>query len=628
MLLTDGSLLGVVAQTGAVYRMTPTSAGAYDTPSWTAVASMHDPRLYFGSNVLPDGRVFVVGGEYGSGKGKGEVYDPVADSWSTPFTATGVADSETALLPDGTVYIAWISQIYDPATNSLKAGPTYPNGAFDEAGFVLLPDQSFLTIPMDGASAYRYVPAQNKFVDAGAIPAGGLYNSGSEIGPGILLADGRVLWLGANGKSAVWTPPTSAADPGTWAAGPDQPSNLMADDAPAAMLPNGHILFVADQGNYNGPAAVIEYDPSGAGSMAASSGAPAPGVAFTCRMLVLPTGQVLLSDGSTGYLYTPGVTANPTWRPTIATVVSKGAGVYELSGTQLNGLNEGASYGDDAQMSTNFPLVRFESGGGSTVTYARTFGWAPAVVGRSTATQKTRFQLPTLSDGSYSLVVVTNGIASAPLTVSVTGGNLVVNDFTLDKPATIAVAQGGSATATLTTTRVQGAAEMVPLTVSGQPTGITVTLNPTTVSTDNGASTITVTAAPTAALGAGTFTLEAVGTTVTHTLDVDIDVQVPPDMSQLPDLAQPLDMTAPPNLAAGPNLAVADLNGEGGNGGSGGGGSGGTGGNGGAGGGGGGGSSGCSFVAGSASDGSAGWLAPALLVLGFVVRRRRGALLS
>ncbi|HEX9104787.1 MAG TPA: kelch repeat-containing protein, partial [Polyangia bacterium] len=285
MMMTDGSVIGF-AQSNAVYRLAPNSAGAYDGSSWTPLASMHDGRLYFGSNVLPDGRVFVVGGEYGTGQGKGEVYDPVADSWSKQFTAAGVADTETALLPDGTVYIAWISQIYDPATNTLKAGPAYPNAKYDEAGFVLLPDQSFLTIPMDGTSAYRYIPAQNKFVDAGALPAGdGLYNSGSEIGPGILLPSGKVLWIGANGNSAVWTPPASAADPGSWVAGPVTPSSLMADDAPSAMLPNGHVLFVADLGNYKGPATVFEYDPSGAGTMTASAGAPSPDVAFTSRMV-------------------------------------------------------------------------------------------------------------------------------------------------------------------------------------------------------------------------------------------------------------------------------------------------------------------------------------------------------
>jgi len=619
MLTTDGSLIGFASSTGAVYRLAPTSAGLYDTSTWTALASMHDPRLYFGSHVLPDGRVFVVGGEYGTGQGKGEVYDPIANTWGNQFTSAGTADTETALLPDGTVYIAWTSQIYDPATNMIKAGPTYPNGHFDEAGFVLLPDQSFLTVPMNETTAYRYIPAQNKFVTAGTLQS--LYDTGSEIGPGILLPNGKVLWVGANGKTAIFTPPASASDAGSWVNGPDVPSSGSADDAPAAILPNGHVLFVVDKGNYTGPATVYEFDPSGAGSIAASAGAPAPGVAYTCRMVVLPTGQVLLSTGDSGYLYTPGVTADASWKPTITTVVPKGSGTYELTGTQLHGFDEGSSYGDDAEMSSNFPLVRFESAGGSTITYARTFGWAPAVVGLGSTPQTTQFKLPSLADGSYNLVVVVNGIASSPTAVSVAGGNLVINDFSLGKPATINVAQGGSATAMLTTTKTQGAAEMLPLTVMNQPTGVTVTLNPTTVTSDHGSTTMTVTAAATAALGPATFTVKAVGATATHTVDIDINVQTPPDMAALPDMAQPLDLATPDDLSA-----TDDQGGNGGSGGNGGGG--GTGGTGGNGGGGGNGGSGCSFVAGSTAGASAGWLAPALLVLGLALRRRRGALLS
>ena len=617
MLMTDGRLLGM-SQSKSCYVLAPASDGTYGGSSWTAVASMHDSRLYFGSKILPDGRVFVVGGEYGSGTGKGEVYDPVADSWGSQFTAGGAADTETALLPDGKIYIAWTSQIYDPATNMVGSGPSFPNAHYDEAAFTLLPDQSFLTIPMDETTAYRYIPAQNKFVQAGTVQ--NLYDTGSEIGPSLRLASGKVLWLGANGKSAIWTPPASASDPGSWVNGPDIPSGLMADDAPAAMLPNGHVLFVADQGLYKGPAAVFEYDP-GTNMIAASAGAPAPGVAYTTRMVVLPTGQVLLTDGSTGYLYTPGVSPDASWKPTITTVVPKGNGVYELTGTQLHGFNEGAAYGDDAEMSSNFPLVRFESGGGSTVTYARTFGWAPAVVGLGPTPRKTQLKLPALADGSYNLVAVANGIASDPTPVTVAGGNLIINDFKLNKPATIVVPQGGSAMATLTTTKTQGGAEMLPLTVTNQPTGVTVTLNPTMVSSDNGSTMVTVTASPSAALGAATFTVQAVGATVTHALDVDIDVQMAPDMSQLPDLATPPDLAEPDDLSASEDMA-----GAGGTGGSGGGGSGGTGGNGGGtggNGGGGGGGSGCSFVAGStAANASAAWLVPVAL-LGFAFRRRR-----
>jgi hypothetical protein len=87
----------------------------------------------------------------------------------------------------------------------------------------------------------------------------------------------------------------------------------------------------------------------------------------------------------------------------------------------LNGISEGAAYGDDAQMSTNFPLVRFECGG--TVTYGRTFGWAPGTVGLNNKfARETQFTVPSNVSGACSLVVAANGIPSAPLPITVTGG--------------------------------------------------------------------------------------------------------------------------------------------------------------------------------------------------------------
>jgi len=422
MVMTDGTLIGFRYFDGAVFSLAPsTTTGGYDSSTWNPLASMHDSRLYFGSHILPDGRVFVVGGEYGSGTNKGEVYDPLANTWSTPF-ATTAADTETALLPDGRVYISWSSSIYDPQTGSLSAGPQYP-GNYDEAGFVLLTDQSYLTIPAFSNQAYRYVPSSGSFVPAGIIPGTGLYDGKQEIGPGVLLPSGKVLWLGANGNTAIYTPPSNASDPGSWVEGPRNPDGYGADDAPAVVLRNGNVLFLADVGGsgYVGPTKFYLYNPT---TNTISAGSDAfPDAVYGSRLLPLPNGQVLLSFGGTGYLYTPpaGGTA---WAPTISTITPVSSGVYQLAGTNLNGVTEGASYGDDAEMSSNFPLVRFQCGGGTTIRYARTFGWAPAVVGASSIQRTTRFQVPADLNGACSLFVVANGIPSAAKSVTVTNGVL------------------------------------------------------------------------------------------------------------------------------------------------------------------------------------------------------------
>src|SRR5262249_33106664 len=86
---------------------------------------------------------------------------------------------------------------------------------------------------------------------------------------------------------------------------------------------------------------------------------------------------------------------------------------YTLTGTQLNGLSEGAAYGDDVEMSSNYPIVELTSGGGA-VSFARTFNW-PAAVATDGTPVATQFTLPAgLPVGTYSLTVVANGISSAP----------------------------------------------------------------------------------------------------------------------------------------------------------------------------------------------------------------------
>jgi hypothetical protein len=68
MLLSDGTVMAQEGGSEKWDKLTPDAAGSYVNGTWSSLASMSTQRLYFGSNILPDGRVFLVGGEY-SGAG-------------------------------------------------------------------------------------------------------------------------------------------------------------------------------------------------------------------------------------------------------------------------------------------------------------------------------------------------------------------------------------------------------------------------------------------------------------------------------------------------------------------------------------------------------------------------------
>ena len=135
---------------------------------------------------------------------------------------------------------------------------------------------------------------------------------------------------------------------------------------------------------------------------------------FTTSMLVLPTGQVLVSDDRGRIaVFTPGGSPESSWLPTIDGITADAGRTYTMTGTQMNGLSEGAYYGDDNEMATNFPIVQLTSVSGR-VSYARTAGWE-SVVATGNQVEHTDFTLPADNGpGVYSVRVIANGIASEP----------------------------------------------------------------------------------------------------------------------------------------------------------------------------------------------------------------------
>jgi hypothetical protein len=355
---TDGSIL-VQAYDGQTWmKLTPDAKGSYINGTWTTLAPEPIPRLYFASQILPDGRLFVAGGEY-SGPGllpnwsnTGEIYDSMSNKWTRiapypsqsgcpyvdyvsgntrsgstrishiyPYT-TGLAVGEgvfgsgipngativkvdsphqitisaaaTATTTGDAIFLSSYFQltaclgddpstllsrdkilvgdlvnantyVYDTASNSwsLSGSKLYPDSS-DEEGWTRTSEGTIVTydlfasIATNGSYAEKYNPkagiwsgiSPSDGTARGTIPQLSSIPLGYELGPSLRLQDGRVFFVGATPHTALYNPATN-----TWSAGPNTRGTLNgirspfgADDAPGAVLPNGHVIYAADAG--------------------------------------------------------------------------------------------------------------------------------------------------------------------------------------------------------------------------------------------------------------------------------------------------------------------------------------------------------------------------------------------
>jgi hypothetical protein len=116
LLLTDGSVIFHEACGRSWFRLIPDEFGGYVNGTWKQIASLpagYAP-LYFGSAVLPDGRVMMAGGEYNSATANncqavwtnlGAIYDPVKNKWTSvapPSNWQSIGDAQSIILPNGT----------------------------------------------------------------------------------------------------------------------------------------------------------------------------------------------------------------------------------------------------------------------------------------------------------------------------------------------------------------------------------------------------------------------------------------------------------------------------------------------------------------------------------------------
>ena len=455
LLLTDGTVIaheendqnGNVATTNW-YKLTPDINGSYINGTWSQIASLpagYGP-LFFGSAVLPDGRVVVEGGEYnqyGGGFTKlGAIYDPVANTWTSVTAPTGwnsIGDASTVVLSTGTLMLANTTTAQAALLNpfTLTWTPT-GTGKFDindEEGWTLLPNGKVLTVDAyvqhyqsTGMNYELYDPSTGTWSVAGTTPVqlwdsaatcGGQSHASFEVGPAILLPNGTIFATGANSCGPGHTAIYNVAS-GTWTAGPDFPGNLDIADGPAALEPNGKMLMMTSPLIFNAGSIFFEWDGS---TLTPVSGPPnAPNVSsFQGHLLVLPTGQIMYTDYTNDVeIFTP-TPGNYNWVPAAylhSLAITRG-NTYVMVGTKLNGLSQATAYGDDLQCATNYPIVRLTNVATGHVFYCRTHGHSTMAVG-FTGPVKTQLDIPASMEPGLSVFeVVANGIPSQPYTIQV-----------------------------------------------------------------------------------------------------------------------------------------------------------------------------------------------------------------
>jgi len=135
--------------------------------------------------------------------------------------------------------------------------------------------------------------------------------------------------------------------------------------------------------------------------------------------------------------------------------------------------------------------------------------------------------------GPYTLTIIgTSGTLEHRFNITVTVTSPPIPDFSLSaSPSSLTVQQGNSGSSTITATSIQGFNSPIELSVSGEPSGVTATLNPTSITPPADGSvnsTLTIQVDPSTAPGTYPLTVTGTSGSLTHTTTVTLQVTAPP----------------------------------------------------------------------------------------------------
>ena len=229
--------------------------------TFTAVASMNSPRMGATATLLADGRVFVSGGleaisvtptqlqAIRDAVDSTEIYDPVADTWTVGPPMSDPRAGHVALQrTDGVIVLAggiswdpnilfgWLptvrtsSDLYDPATNTMSAGPSMNDARALTDPVAIGADRWLIAGGMNGlsiipfnagnptASAEIYDGANNTFTSVGSMATARANQKAWALGNGqYLLAgggDGSILSPVPLSSTEVFDTATNTFSPG------------------------------------------------------------------------------------------------------------------------------------------------------------------------------------------------------------------------------------------------------------------------------------------------------------------------------------------------------------------------------------------------------------------------------
>jgi N-acetylneuraminic acid mutarotase len=317
--LATGVSLGSTTISATIGSVSATAPLTIVSNTWSPAASLPETRYYHTATLLQDGKVLVVADEVWDGPmgpptqidASTELYDPVTDTWLPAQSVPGFRASHTAtLLQNGKVLVAGglnsfmslrglnSAELYDPVANTWTTAATMLTGRHDHTATLLPNGKVLVTGGSDYvtsfSSAELYDPVANTWTPAGTMSTARWGHSAT------LLNNGKVLIAGGYGSASGLSATAELYDPvsNTWS-----PAGSMLTaryEQTTTLLQNGKVLVAGGCDTSCVTTSSTElYDPV-ANTWSATASMSTPRMSHTAT--IIPNGKVLVAGGARGYM--------------------------------------------------------------------------------------------------------------------------------------------------------------------------------------------------------------------------------------------------------------------------------------------------------------------------------------